>query len=215
VSTAPDDASSGRGEAPATGPFERYSPADVRALIAEFPLAWVCAPSARPFAASLLPLIAEFDAAGALTCLIGHLGRRNALVPALTADPRAAILFKGPDAYVSPEHAGRRDWAPTWNYAQLCIEAEVRFSVEETQSAVARLVETMESGRGEPWREHELGGRYEGMMRQIVGFRAEVKTLSGRFKLGQDETPETLRAIVESADDPALGRWMQRMNGGR
>jgi transcriptional regulator len=215
VSSAPDDANSQRREAAPASPFERFASADVRALIAEYPLAWVCAPAARPFAASLLPLIAEYDAAGELTWLIGHLGRRNPLVAALTADPRAAILFKGPDAYVSPEHAGRRDWAPTWNYAQLSIEAELRFSDDETRAAVARLVETMEAGRREPWREPELGARYEPMMAQIIGFRAEVKSLSGRFKLGQDETSDTLRAIVESAEDPALARWMRRMNGGR
>lgn len=214
MTTAPDEAGAEDRRARQTDPFERFSRADVRALIEEYPLAWVCAPSAHAFPASLLPLLPEYDASGVLTALIGHLGRRNALVPALTADPRAAILFKGPDAYVSPEYAGRRDWAPTWNYAQLSIEAEVWFSAEETEVAVERLVEVMETGRAEPWRAHELGPRREVMMGQIIGFRAKVKALSGRFKLGQDETPDTLQAIVESTGEPALARWMQRMNGG-
>jgi transcriptional regulator len=215
VSTAPDEANPDHPGGPAVGPFERFAAADVRALIAGFPLAWVCAPAARPFQASLLPLIGEYDAEGGLTALIGHLGKRNPLVPALTAEPRAAILFKGPDGYISPEHAGRRDWAPTWNYAQLTIEAEMRFDEAMTEDAVARLVETMEAGRRAPWRSHELGARYAGMARQIIGFRAEVKRLTGRFKLGQDETPETLGAIVTASEDPALALWMRRMNGGR
>lgn len=197
------------------GPFERFGAADVQALIAEYPLAWVCARGDGPVAASLLPLIGEFDAAGRLTTLIGHLARRNVLVPALTAAPEALILFSGPDGYVSPEIAGRRDWAPTWNYAQLTIEARVTFTPSATGAAVLTLVEAMEAGRRAPWLPHELGERYVGMERQILGFRAEITRLSGRFKLGQDETPETARAIIEKLRDPGLAKWMRRFNAGR
>lgn len=217
MGTAPDDADSGR-LAEARGadkPFARFGTSDIRDLIAEFPLAWVCARGAAPVQASLLPLIGEYGPDGRLSQLVGHMARRNPLAAALSAAPDAVLLFKGPDGYVSPEQAGRRDWAPTWNYAQLCIEAQVSFRPEETDAAVARLVEVMEAGRAAPWGPGELGARYELMARQIIGFRAEVTGLSGAFKLGQDEAPETLRCIFDRTDDPALVRWMRRMNEGR
>lgn len=195
--------------------FDRFGPADVRDLIAEFPLAWVCARGGDGAPSSLLPLLGDYDADGGLIDLVGHLSRRSPLLPALTKEPQALVLVQGPQGYVSPEHAGRRDWAPTWNYAQLRIEAQVRFTPEDTEEAVRRLVEAMETGRARPWALEDMGPRSQAMMRQIVGFRARVTTVRGRFKLGQDETPETARAIIAALGGSDLARWMARFNAGR
>jgi transcriptional regulator len=50
------------------------------------------------------------------------------------------------------------------------------------------------------------------MLEAIVGFRAQVTRVAGKFKLGQDERPETLRSIVARHPDPVLVRWMRRFN---
>jgi transcriptional regulator len=133
----------------------------------------------------------------------------------LADNPRAAILFKGPDAYVSPEHAGRRNWGPTWNYAQLKIGAEIMFDPAFTETSLQVLLEAVETGRPQPWNADALGARYETMLAQIIGFRARVTSLSGRFKLGQDEAPETLQSILGSLPDAATTAWMRRFNPGR
>jgi transcriptional regulator len=52
------------------------------------------------------------------------------------------------------------------------------------------------------------------MLPHIIGFRARVTALSARFKLGQDETPETLDAILEALPEPAMIDWMRRFNPG-
>ena len=195
-------------------PFERYDDADIRVLISEFPLAWVTA-AASPATASLLPLIGDYDGDGRLVALIGHCGRTNPLHAALVADPRAVLLFSGPQAYVSPDHAGRRDWGPTWNYAHLVIEADIRFDAGLTEESLEMLIEAMETGRPAPWRKEELGSRYTGMLDRIIGFRADVAAVQGRFKLGQDERPGTLQSILATHPDPALRRWMERFNPGR
>ena len=190
--------------------FEQFDASDVRDLITEFPLAWLSAEDACADHASLLPLLGAYDAAGELTHLIGHMARRNPLFEALTANPHALILFKGPEAYVSPEHAGTRDWAPTWNYAQLRLEVDIAFEPDETVSALTLLVDAMEEGRIEPWTAAELGARYAPMQRMIIAFRARVKKVSGKFKLGQDEAPETLRAMLDNIPDEPTVRWMRR-----
>ena len=190
--------------------FEQFDASDVRDLITEFPLAWLSAEDACADHASLLPLLGAYDAAGELTHLIGHMARRNPLFEALTANPHALILFKGPEAYVSPEHAGTRDWAPTWNYAQLRLEVDIAFDPDETVSALTLLVDAMEEGRIEPWTAAELGARYAPMQRMIIAFRARVKKVSGKFKLGQDEAPETLRAMLDNIPDEPTVRWMRR-----
>lgn len=194
--------------------FERFDDADVRALIEAYPLAWVCGGSGA-VSASLLPLIGVYDDAGRLTELIGHLMRSNPLYPALTGDPGATILFAGPDAYVSPEHAARRDWAPTWNYAQLKIGAEIAFDEDLTEYSLQVLIDAMEAGRAQPWDVGELGDRYRAMLGRIIGFRARVTSLSGKFKLGQDEDSGTLNAILANLPDAALAAWMRRFNKGR
>jgi transcriptional regulator len=195
--------------------FEQFEAEDVRALIAAYPLAWVCATAADGMEASLLPLVGRYDEEGALVELIGHLTRSNPLHAMLKHRPRATILFKGPDAYVSPEHAGKRDWAPTWNFAQVRIEAEVAFGERFTETSLNILIDAMEAGRADPWSADELGPRYNNMLEKIVGFRARVTSLSGRFKLGQDERPEVLRTILESLPDEATAEWMQRFNNDR
>lgn len=200
---------------PETPLFERFGNDDVRALIESHPLAWVCGGAGSALEASLLPLIGVYGEDGRLVELIGHLMRSNPLYAALQRDPGGTLLFCGPQSYVSPEHAGRRDWAPTWNYAQLRIGAEIRFDGAETEHALDVLIDAMESKREQPWSVAELGQRYYGMLDRIIGFRARVTRVNGRFKLGQDETPETLHAILDSIADPELVRWMKRFNEGR
>jgi transcriptional regulator len=196
-------------------PFEQFDDADIRALVDEFPLAWVCGDGPEGLEASLLPLIGRYDESGRLVELIGHLMRSNPLHGALAKQPRATILFKGPDAYVSPEHAGLRDWGPTWNFAQLRIAAEVSFDEAFTETALEVLIAAMEAGRSAPWQIGELGSRYQAMLGHIIGFRARVIGVSGRFKLGQDEKPGTLRTILDNLPDAQTVAWMRRLNRAR
>lgn len=195
--------------------FERFDGADVQKLVEDYPLAWVCGGGVADMEASLLPLIGRFDEQGALVELIGHLMRSNPLHAALAADPRATILFQGPDSYISPEHAGLRDWGPTWNYAQIKIRADVTFDDDLTEPSLDLLIAAMEKGRLQPWSKEELGERYRAMLGRIIGFRATVTDLSGKFKLGQDEGKEALAAIVGTLPDKAMVAWMRRFNGGR
>lgn len=193
--------------------FGRYSLADAQALIAENPLAWVVARGAGLDAAAQLPLVIAPDCGTGpeIATLIGHMSRANPLVAAFERDPSALILFNGPQAYVSPEHAGRRNWAPTWNYAHLRITARIRFTPDATDTALDLLIDAMERGREKPWAAQELGARYDGMRAAIIGFEAQVTGIEGRFKLGQDEQGDTLRSILSRHPDGALVAAMRRM----
>ena len=194
--------------------FDRFGDGDVAALIAEYPLAWVAA-TGNSAVGSLLPLIGVYDAAGQLTELIGHLARSNPLYAALSDTPAATLLFRGPEAYMSPEHAGLGDWAPTWNYAQLVIQADIRFDASQTEDALTVLIDAMEHGRAAPWSTAQMGPRYPGMLGAIIGFRARVVDIRGKFKLAQDERPEVLRALLANHPDPAMRRWIRRFNAER
>lgn len=196
-------------------PFAEFSADDVRALVTRHPLAWVCSSGDDGAQASQLPLIGEYNADGQLVSLIGHLGRANPLCACLRAQRQALILFSGPSAYVSPEHAGLRDWAPTWNYANLRITAEVTVDAALTDEALDVLIAAMEEGRPTPWRRDEVAHRYARMAQAIIGFRATVTGIAGRFKFGQDERDDVYRTIVDRLPDPDVTDWMGRFNPDR
>lgn len=193
--------------------FETYGADDVRQLIAQYPLAWVSTPDGEE--ASLLPLVGVYDAQGCLIELIGHFARSNPLAASFAGDARAVILFKGPDDYISPSQAGRRDWGPTWNYAQLRVWADVTVDPALTGPALDMLIDRVERDRPQPWRAADLGPRYEVLVPHIVGFRARVTRQKAKFKLGQDERPDTLRTILSNLPDGQLAAWMRRFNPDR
>jgi len=199
----------------AKSPFEIYSDADIVDQIREFPLAWICAVGGDPLQSTLLPLLPETDSQGRLRTLLGHLPRRNPLFQALTSDARAYVLFTGPQAYVSPACVSDPAWAPTWNYAQVRIEATVRFNENGIDEALHALTDAMEAREPTGWTPEAMGARYSTLSRAVVAFRAEVNRHQARFKLGQDEKPERLREILERHSDPTLVRWMRRFNAGR
>lgn len=192
--------------------FERCSERDCADLMTAYPLAWVCTRDGDARHASLLPLLAEHDREGKLVSLLGHMARRNPLASALHRDPRALILFTGPQGYLSPELVADRDWAPTWNYAQLRVEADVHFDETGGDHALEMLVTAMEHTRSTPWTIKEMGPRYSGMARAIIAFRARAITMLGRFKLGQDEKIEILSEILRNRPHDDLSHWIRRLN---
>ncbi|MDB5687337.1 MAG: transcriptional regulator [Rhizorhabdus sp.] len=195
-----------------SGRFTNYDDGDVRDLIRDYPLAWLCAADGQAEHAAQLPLLGEYNQGGSLTHLLGHIPRHSPLMEPLSRNGRALVLFQGPQAYISPDQAGVRDWAPTWNFVHLRINAEVEFLPNETGSAIMALVERMERDRSTPWTIAELGPRYPQMELAVIGFRARVLSVEGRFKLGQDEQPEVLQSILDALGDTPLADWMRRFS---
>ena len=205
----------GRGHrAPMNGPFDNWTDDDVAALIRDHPLAWIVSANGG-FAATPLPLLLERDGEGRPTELIGHFARSNPQVTALEAAPRALFLFSGAQGYITPNWLEDRDWAPTWNYSVVRIEAEIAFDEALNDEALDRLVSAMEAGRPRPWTTAELGARYEGMRKRIIAFRARILSFDARFKLGQDERPDVLGQILSGLAGDPLADAMRRFNPGR
>ena len=196
-----------------TSPFEKYACRDVKLLIERYPLAWVCNQSGEE--ASQLPLVGVYDSEDRLTKLIGHFARNNPLGVAFRRNPSARILFNGPSGYVSPADAERSNWAPTWNYAHVRVHAEISVEPDFTAEAVDILIEKMEQNAESPWSVKQLGERYERLLPMITGFRANVIDVKAKFKLGQDERPETFTAIHKNIGNDDLKEWMLRFSNAR
>jgi transcriptional regulator len=195
--------------------FVPSSDADVLKLIRDYPLAWLVTHGTEGFGATPLPLLAETDSDGALVSLFGHMARSNPQVRSLDRDRRAAVLFQGPQGYVSPRLVSNPTWGPTWNYATAKFEVEMAFVPEENDRAIRALGRALEGDQQDSWTPERMGERYDQLRTHIVAFRAKILSTEAKFKLGQDEKPETFAEIVRGIGNPALAEWMHSARAGR
>ncbi len=191
---------------------------DVLRLLAAQPLAWLVSSSGEDAAFTPLPLRAECDADGTLVALRGHLARRNPHVARLQRDGRAQALVMGPQAYVSPSWLDDRTQAPSWNYAAVVFELDVRVSSEaaDIRAELEALTVQMESGRPRAWSLDEMGERYARLASGVVALRGSVLEMCATFKLGQDEARHDfvqLLAGLEAGGEHALVGWMRDFAG--
>jgi transcriptional regulator len=187
------------------------NPQDVADLIAAYPLAWIVSGGPEDFAATPLPLLAELDGEGGVASLFGHFARSNPQVASLERDPRATILFQGPQGYVSPTLVSNPQWGATWNYAVVRFQVDIAFLPEQTGEAVWRLAKAVEPDGPLAWTPAAMGPRYDALIQHIIAFRATARSSSARFKLGQDENRETFGEIVSGLENKELAAWMTRM----
>jgi transcriptional regulator len=160
------------------------------------------APAGRPLIAHAPVVVTRTG--GGLT-LDFHLARGNALAPYLAAGFQALAVSLGPDAYVSPDWYQSADQVPTWNY--LTVEAEGRVLVLDEPSLVQQLddLSAQEEARLAPklpWTRHKMSpGRFEAMLRGIVGARMSVDRLEGTFKLSQNKNETDRLGVIEALGD--------------
>jgi transcriptional regulator len=204
-----------------SGASDRFAPrseAQVIRLIEENPLAWVISHGEDTFEATPLPLRAVVNAQGHIERLVGHFARSNRQVAALRHDPRAIVLFLGPNRYISPSWMHDRTWGPTWNYASAQFVVDIEFWTDPAKLdwQLQDLIGAMEKEGA--WRSAEMGPRYAQLTQYIVGFDAHIRARRAKFKLGQDERDaifaDIVKALRRSGDDDLLA-WTQELNPDR
>lgn len=200
--------------------YPPLDPAHVIELIAKYPLAWIVSCNEGDFTVTPLPLRARMDADGALVAFAGHFARSNPHVAVLKQHPRALVLFRGEESYVSPSWMSDRTWAPTWNHmgAQFVVDIEFQDDPETLRGVLRDMIDAMEGGRPNAWQLEETGARYEKITPHIIAFRAHVREAKAVFKLGQDERPQIYadmaRGLAESGETELVA-WMARYNAHR
>ena len=120
-----------------------------------------------------------------------HLSRGN-LCTRLLDGSRAIVSCLGPDAYVSPDWYGSADQVPTWNYVAVEAEGPVRRLGEaELAEMLDRLSDEHEARLApkKAWTRGKMSaGRFEGLLKAIVGFELKIEALRGTRKLGQNKS---------------------------
>lgn len=161
----------------------------------------------RPFATHL-PFLLE-RTAGPHGNLIGHMARSNPQWRHLGGQSVLAI-FSGPHVYISPTWYEAEQMVPTWNYTAVHVHGPVQI-IEDNEALlhiVQKAVWIYEQVMPQPWSFDGSERFVERLLAQIVGFRIEIETIEGKWKLNQNHPVErrqkVVRALRERGDENAL-----------
>ena len=170
--------------------------------------------SGRPFTAQAPVVVRELDFGE--VALDFHLSRGNALAPYVVQGFRAVALATGPDAYVSPDWYGSEDQVPTWNYVSAEAEGLVAPLSDVEFVTLLDDLSAQEEARllpKTPWTRDKMSpGRFETMMRGIIGCRLTVERLQGTWKLSQNKTAEDRAGVVAALGDHPVTGLMKAHN---
>jgi len=165
--------------------------------------------------ASHLPMLFRPDL-GEHGTLIAHLARANPQWQHFAEGREALAIFHGPHAYISPTWYETTPAVPTWNYAVVHAYGVPKI-FDDHERIVSLLQETItvyESSFERPW-SGELPADYlDKMIRGIVAFEIPITRLEGKFKLGQNRSPEDVQGVFRaltqssSSEDRALAQFM-------
>lgn len=142
-----------------------------------------------------------------------HVSRANRSAAALDG-ARAIVSCLGPDAYVSPDWYGVPDQVPTWNY--LAVEAEGPLTRLD-EAGLAALLDDLSAAHETrlapkpPWTRDKMSpGRFEAMLKAIIGYELAIEDLRGTRKLGQHK-PEQALAAADGMEPfaPAMAALMR------
>ncbi len=133
-----------------------------------------------------------------------HLARSNRAAASLDG-ARALLSCLGPDAYVSPDWYGTPDQVPTWNYLAVEAEGALRRLADDELAAQLDALSAAHEARLAPkpaWTRAKMSpGRFEAMVKSILGYELAVEELRGTRKLGQNKHPHERKGALRGLRD--------------
>jgi transcriptional regulator len=142
-----------------------------------------------------------------------HLSRGNALAGAIAGGFRAVAVSLAADAYVSPDWYEDKDQVPTWNYVSVEAEGEVGPIAEAELTVLLDDLAALEEARlrpKRPWTRGKMSeGKFERMLRGIIGARLRVERLEGTTKLSQNKSDADRAGVIAALGDHEIGRRMR------
>ena len=170
--------------------FQEAEPAEIAALIVEFPLACIVAQTAAGLVANHVPLLADADGT-----LIGHVALANDMHRLIAEGQEVLAIFRAEDAYVSPNDypskAEHHRHVPTWNYRVAHVHGTISFQHDSRsrRAAVGMLTRHHERrvNGARAWRMDQAPADYmSDMLGGIVALRIFVNQVLAKSKLSQN-----------------------------
>jgi transcriptional regulator len=121
---------------------------------------------------------------------------------------RLLLSCTGPDSYVSPDWYGTEDQVPTWNYVAVEADGQASRLSEDELADLLDALSAEHEARLAPkprWTRDKMSpGRFEGMLKAIIGFELRIEALRGTRKLGQTKRAEEQAGAIAGLE--AIGR---------
>ncbi|WP_129791901.1 FMN-binding negative transcriptional regulator [Sphingosinicella sp. CPCC 101087] len=145
--------------------------------------------------------------------ILFHVARGNRASSRLDG-ARAIASCVGPEAYISPDWYGTADQVPTWNYVAVEAEGPLR---RLDQAELTQQLEDLSAEQEArlapkpPWTRAKMSpGRFEGLLKAIIGFELKIEDLRGTLKLGQNKSEAERLGAADglAALDPEMARLM-------
>lgn len=187
--------------------FEESRVEVLHGLMHEHPLATLVTLSSAGLNANHIPLQLS-PAEGQFGILHGHVARANPLWHDLVPEVEALAIFQGPHAYITPswyptkqEHGKA---VPTWNYVVVHAYATLRIIDDPAwlKAQLRLLTAQHESAFSQAWALDDAPSEYiERLLGAIVGIELVITTLSGKWKVSQNQPEPNQTGVVRGLQD--------------
>lgn len=145
--------------------------------------------------------------------LKAHVAQANPLWQKHDASKQVLVIFKGPQAYVSPSwyatKAEHGKVVPTWNY--IVVQASGHLVQKDGDPAWLRaqldaLTHSQEGKRPAPWQVSDAPEDYIAQtMKAIVGIEISIRSLTGKWKVSQNQPAANREGVVRGLTEHPHG----------
>jgi transcriptional regulator len=140
--------------------------------------------------------------------LKAHIAKANPLWKSVANSADVLVTFNGPNCYISPHNYPTKKETgkavPTWNYVVVHVMGTISFihNSEWIYDAIETLTNIHESGQAEPWSISDVPDEYiRKMLPAIVGIEIEVTSITGQWKLSQNQPRVNQRGVAEALSE--------------
>lgn len=139
-----------------------------------------------------------------------HLVRSNPIARTLAAPTHAIIAVSGPDSYISPDWYGIEGQVPTWNYVAVHLRGTLtQLPAEALRASIDTLAARFEAQLAPKpaWTNDKMPPEaLARMMRMIVPFRFDVKSVDGTWKLAQNKPDDARISAAKHVQGYGIGQ---------
>lgn len=136
--------------------------------------------------------------------LQGHIMRNTDHYKAFVENPKALLVFTGPNAYVSASWYSDPQIGSTWNYMSVHVKGQIDFMPEaELIEFMKKLTLKFEKGNTQsPTAFDNLPDEFlKKMMPAIVGFEIKADKIDNVFKLSQNRDEKSYLNIISKLEE--------------
>jgi transcriptional regulator len=163
-------------------------------LIRRHPLGMLIISSPSGVTADLLPFVLHADE-GDHGVLRAHAPRANPVCGALLEGVECLVVFRGPDAYVSPSwYASKAEThkvVPTWNFTMVQARGHARLVDDGAwlRRHLDDVTDALEARMPQPWKVSDAPADFVATVsRALVGIEIPISALAGKWKTSQNRS---------------------------